>query len=154
MSICANCREGNQRRQLRMANETQCIIPYVTQKQCNTVRSNTLQLHNNQLSNRTTCRLIITSASLPIPSQTPHNLIAICFSMVVVLSNVILTTPSRAFSEHLMLCTAKLADKLLRKFCLVLFAPNAYKYCYMRLRRVHYSRVTEVLLNLLSLVYS
>jgi len=32
------------------------------------------------------------------------------YTNVVMLSNVILTTPSRAFSELLMLCTAKLAD--------------------------------------------
>jgi len=32
------------------------------------------------------------------------------FSIVVVLSNVILITPSHAFSERLILCIAKLAD--------------------------------------------
>jgi len=32
---------------------------------------------------------------------------------------------------------------------LSLIRANSYQYCYMRLRRVHYSRVTEVLLNLL-----
>jgi len=30
MTICANCGEGNRLRQLRMANEKQCIISYVT----------------------------------------------------------------------------------------------------------------------------
>jgi len=44
--------EGNWLSRRRMANEIQCILPYVTQ--CNTVHSKTLQLHerNNWLSNR------------------------------------------------------------------------------------------------------
>jgi len=66
VNLC-RLREGNCLRRLRMANEMQCIIPYVTQYQRNTVHSNTLQVHkrNKWLSNWMTCLLIITLA----PSQ-------------------------------------------------------------------------------------
>jgi len=48
--------KGNGLRWLRMFNEKQCIIPYVTQLQCDTVYIKTLHLHtyDNQLSNRMT----------------------------------------------------------------------------------------------------
>jgi len=51
---------------LRMANEIQCILSYVTQQQCNTVHSKTLQLHkrNNRLSNPMTYFLIIQFANI------------------------------------------------------------------------------------------
>jgi len=48
--------EGNRLSLLRMDNEIQCILPYVTRQQCNTVHSKPLQLHkrNKRLSNRKT----------------------------------------------------------------------------------------------------
>jgi len=71
--------ERNRLSRLRMANEIQCILTYVTRWQCNTVHSKTLQLHkrNNRLSIRMTYLPIITSAHLPIPSQTRHTLFEI-----------------------------------------------------------------------------
>jgi len=71
--ITARRETGSSR--LRMANEIQCILPYVTRKQCNTVHSKLLQLHkrNNQLSNRMTY-LLIKLAPSPIPSYIPHTL--------------------------------------------------------------------------------
>jgi len=46
--------EGNRLSRLRMDHEIQCIISHVTQQQCNTVCSKTLQLHKrkDRLSNR------------------------------------------------------------------------------------------------------
>jgi len=75
-SIRANC--GNR---LKMANKAKCIILHVTQLQCNTVHSETLQLINcnNWLPNRmtylrgrmkTTCeRKKLTAYSLTLQSQ-------------------------------------------------------------------------------------
>jgi len=71
-----NAGEWNQFSRARMAKEIQCILPYVTWKQCNTVHRITPQLHksNNRLSNIMTYLLIITHAPSPIPSQIPHTL--------------------------------------------------------------------------------
>jgi len=56
-----------------MANgiQIQCIVPYVTRQQCNTIYSKTLQLHkrNNQLSSDMTYLLIIMLAPSHIPSE-------------------------------------------------------------------------------------
>jgi len=58
----ASAGKGNWLKQIRIANEIQCTIPYVTRYKCNTVHDKTLQLHkhNNRLSNRITYLLIIT----------------------------------------------------------------------------------------------
>jgi len=48
--------EGIRLRRLRMVNEIQCTIPFITRYQCNTVHSKTLQVHkrDSRLSNCTT----------------------------------------------------------------------------------------------------
>jgi len=75
-SIGANCGGRKPAQSAKDGNEIQCILPYVTRNQCNTVHSKTLQLHkrNNRLSNRMTYLLFITLAPSPIPSKIPHTL--------------------------------------------------------------------------------
>jgi len=66
--------EGNWLSGPRMANEMQCILPYVTRYHRNTIHSKTRQLVtcNNPLSNRMTNLLIITLAPSLVPSQVSH----------------------------------------------------------------------------------
>jgi len=63
--------ERNRLSRLRVANEIQCVLFYVTRY---VTRYTQLHERNNQLFNRMTYLLIITLAPSPIPSQIPRTL--------------------------------------------------------------------------------